>query len=128
MAISFADALQRLEEGRQKRAVWHWVVNYLNKYVDTEVKEVSHGIPADGCVAKSVPQELIVEIIQGIEAEKISPLDEEISSLENLKVVETKKDEQKATKAKREKAPPKKNQKGVRVISPPAKAAVRGSN
>lgn len=112
MSLSFAEAFQKLEEGRQRRAVWATVVDYLNRYVDTEVKEVTHGIPAEGCVAKAVSQALIEEVIQSIEVDKISPLDEEISTLENLKVVETKNE----PKNKRTKAAPKKNKKAIRVV------------
>jgi len=124
MALSFIEALQKLEESRQHRAVWHQVVDTLIKFVDTEVREAQHGIPAEGCVAKLVSQEIITEIVRGIEAEKIAPLEEEIESLENLEVVETKKDD-KSTKGKRatRPKPTKKNPQGIRAVPPAARGA-----
>ena len=124
MSLSFAEAFQRLEESRQRRAVWVQLVDFLNRCVATEVKEARDKIVPDGCVAKEVPQDLILEILQEIEAGKIAPLDEEITSLENLEVVETKKDDGN----KRQKATSKKNPKAVRIVPPTARAASGGPN
>jgi hypothetical protein len=126
MALSFAEALKRLEEGRQHRAVWNYVVDYLSKLVDTEVREATGGIPAEGCVAKYVDQKIVSEIIRGIEADKVSPLDEEIETLENLEVVETKKDgnKEKPKKAGGRKAS-KKNTQGIRAVPRAARGAAK---
>lgn len=122
MALSFAEALRRLEESRQHRAVWNHVVDSLSKFVDTEVREATHGIKAEGCVARNVHQEVISEIIQVIEADKISPLNEEIETLENLEVVETKKDAE--DKRPTKKPGTKKNPQRIRAVP----AAARGAS
>jgi len=124
MSLTFSEAFQRLEDSRLRRAVWSQVVDFLGRCVPTEVKEARDKIVPDGCVAKEVPQDLILEILQEIEADKIAPLDEEILSLENLEVVETKQDEPtKPSAGKRQKAAPKKNPKAVRIVPPAARAA-----
>lgn len=129
MALSFAEALRRLEESRQHRAVWNHVVDSLSKFMDTEVREATHGIKAEGCVARNVQQDIISEIIRGIEADKIAPLNEEIETLENLEVVETEKDdESEGTKKdpvprRSSKAGSKKNTQRIRAVP----ATARGS-
>jgi hypothetical protein len=129
MALSFAEALRRLEESRQHRAVWNHVVDSLSKFLDTEVREATYGIKAEGCVARNVHQDIISEIIQGIEADKISPLNGEIETLENLEVVETKKDddqpkgtEKNPVPGRPSKAGSKKNTQRIRAVP----AAARG--
>lgn len=122
MPVSFAEALHRLEERKQERAIWHWVVDHLNKFVNTEVRDASHGIPTSGCVAKSVPQDLIAAIVEEIEGERIAPLDEEIRTLENLRVVEAR-NEEKPKKNKRAKVPAAKKQEGARVVVASSKEA-----
>lgn len=125
MALSFAEALQKLEENRQQRAVWSQVVDSLNKFVDTEVREATHGVPAEDCVVKTVPQKIISEIVRGIETEKISPLDEEIETLENLEVVETKKDGKSKSKRGVKTRGSKKNLQGVRVVPSATRGAAK---
>lgn len=112
MPLSVAETLQRIEESRQQRIVWQYVVDYLSRCVDMPEREAQQGIPAAGCINKTVPQNVIIEAIQGIEAEKISPLDEEISALENLKVVETKNEPAERTAPKK-----KANKAGVRILA-----------
>ena len=127
MPLTFSEAFQKLEDSRLRRAVWTQVVDFLGRCVATEVKEARDKIVPDGCIAKEVPEELIREILQEIEADKIAPLDTEISTLENLEVVETKKDDDTA-KGKRKKATSKKNQKAVRIVPPTARAAGGGAD
>ena len=119
MGLTFIEAIERLEDARQKRAVWTRVVDTLGKLIDKEGREAGQGIPAVGCVAKVVSQDIVVEIVQGIEADKISPLSEEINHLENLQVVETKNDKKKGKR----KTAVKKNPKGVRVVPSPRQRA-----
>jgi len=127
MALSFAKALRRLEECRQHLAVWNHVVDSLSKFVDTEVREATHGIKAEGCVARNVSQDIIGEIVRGVKEERIAPLTEEIETLESLKVVETE-DEPTGTKKnivprRPSKAGPKKNTQRIRAVPPAAEGA-----
>jgi len=129
MSLTFQEAFQKLEDGRLRRAVWTQIVDFLGRCVSSEVKEARDKIVPDGCIAKEVPEELIREILQEIEADKIAPLDEEIGALETLEVVETKKDDSdSASKPKRKKVTSKKNQKAVRVVPPAARAAGGDAN
>lgn len=125
MALSFVEALRRLEESRQHRAVWDHVVDSLSKFMDTDVREATHGIKAEGCVDKNVQQNIISEIIRGIEADKIAPLTEEIETLESLEVVETKKDDEPKQKRRQSQATPKKNPQGIRAVPPAARGAAK---
>lgn len=125
MSSSLSETLFRIEELKQQLAVWNSVTNHLAKFLDTETHEAQDGIKAPGCVRPEqrvrdrevVPQEVIGIIIQGIETEKISPLMEEISALENLKV-ETRNANQQGEREAALKAQPK-NQKRVRVVAKP---------
>lgn len=120
MTLILAEALQELEECRQRRAVWYDVVAFLSKFIDEEVREAGQGIVAEGCIGKLVPQGVLKDIVEGIEDEKIEPLNEAIGGLENLQVKETNDDEaktqgkKKVRKARKAKAP--KNPKAIRAI------------
>ena len=116
--LSFSEALQLLEEGRHQRAVWSEMVDYLGRFVDSEVKDAEQGIMADGCVEKVVPQAQITAIIHCVETEYITPLDAEIEALEKLQVVETEDDD---GEEKAEAKPAKKKVSGKRP-TPKAKA------
>lgn len=125
MSSSLSETIFRIEELKQQLAVWNSVTNHLAKFLDTETHEAPDGIKAPGCVRPEqrvrdrevVPQEVIGNIIQGIEAEKISPLMEEIAALENLKVETSngaKQSEREATPRTQQK-----NQKRVRIVAKP---------
>lgn len=111
MALTFSEALQQLEENRHQRAVWNEVVDFLSRFVDSEVREVEQGIGAEDCVEKVVPQVQITAIIAYVDAEHISPLDEGIAALEQLQVVETEDDN---SEAKEKTKPTKKKVSGKR--------------
>lgn len=122
---SLSETLYRIEELKQQLATWHSVTNHLARFLDTETREATDGIQAPGCVRPElrvrgkevVPQDIIYNIIQGVEAEKISPLLVEIASLENLKV-ETRDDHQ-SQEEQPEVRSQQKNQKRVRVVAKP---------
>jgi len=124
MSLSLSETVHRIEELKQQLAVWNSVTNHLAKFLDTETRVASEGIKAPGCVRPEqrvdgrevVPQDVIGNIIQGIEAEKISPLMEEIAALENLKV-ETR--DEPTKQGERPEAKAKANQKRVRVLAHP---------
>jgi hypothetical protein len=83
--------------------------------VDTETREAKSGIAFGKSL--TVPQELISEIIQDIEAEKIDPLRGEVKVLENLQVVETKDDNKQGERQAA--GSQQKVQKRVRVLAKP---------
>ena len=93
MALTFSEALQKLEESKHQRAVWNEMVDFLSRFVDSEVTAAEQGIGAEDCVEKVVPQAQITAIINYIDEEHIAPLDEEIAALEQLQVVETEDDD-----------------------------------
>lgn len=131
MPLTFAEAFKKLEESLQQRATWNEVVDILSRFVDHEVKEASQGIAAEGCVSKYVPQEVIKEIVAGIESEKIAPLDEVIDTLRNMQVTETNDgEEEKPAKEKPKrgkKKAKKKRRQSVRIVSRPAHQKAGGS-
>jgi hypothetical protein len=126
MPLSLSETLERIESLKQQLAVWNKVTNQLARYLGTEAREAVDGIPAPGCVRPEhrangrevVPQVVIEFIISGIEAEKISPLEVEIKSLENLQVVETSHAISTQTRAP---IKVQKNQKRIRVMGQPTR-------
>lgn len=130
MATSVAEALEKLERARQELAVHQDVLGFLSRFVDTDVHETDQGIAADGCVATTVPQEVISEIIEGIHVEKVGPLMEEIDELVNLQVVESTVKPKKASETVkdgkpkvRRKAKAKKRSPRVRAVASQARSA-----
>lgn len=115
MGRSVAVVRRILDESQYKMLVWEKVVDYLSACVDTEAREARSNITRTKD-APAVPQELIAGIIQDIEAEKISPLREEIETLENLPVVETKNAHAQGEGAE---AKLKAHQKRVRIVAKP---------
>lgn len=115
MGRSVAEVRRILDESQHKMLVWEKVVDYLSSCVDTEAREARSDIKRTKDTP-AVPQELIAGIIQDIEAEKISPLREEIEALENLPVAETK---HANAQGERAEAKPKANQKRVRIVAKP---------
>jgi len=116
---SLSEILQRLEECRQKRAAWAYVAEHMFQFGGDDAIDVTEAIVAEGCISKTVPKEVVRELIESIRAEKIIPLEEEIAELENTKTAETKHE---AAKPKAEKQHPgKKVEKGVRLVTPSAK-------
>jgi hypothetical protein len=116
MGRSVAEVRQYLEESQCKVAVWDRVVNFLSGFLDTETREAKESIRFSKD-SPFVSQELIAEIIQDIEAKKISPLKTEIKTLENLPVVETK--DGNSAQGERTEARPKANAKRVRIVAKP---------
>lgn len=117
-AMTVAEVRQNLESALHEVAVWEYVVNYLSKFLDSEARETQQGITASACVTKIVPQEVVRYIVQSIEAEKIEPLNETISGLENLQVVETTDADQ---QSERVEVKAKKDQKRVRIVAQPGR-------
>jgi len=113
MSRSVAEVRKNLEESQHRTLVWESVVNFLASCVDTEAREAQNKLRSSK-EAPAVPQDLIAEIIQEIEAEKVSPLKKEIEILESLPVVETKN-----AQVQRPEARPKANAKRVRVVARP---------
>jgi hypothetical protein len=139
MALTLAEAVEKLELLKQQRAVWLELVDHLSKFIDQEVSKADHVIPADGCVSQNVPQEVIEGFIHEINGNEIDPLDEEINALENRAVTETKKDAK--NKPKQATANPKKRAakkpnpkqkaagtKGIRAVPAPARLKGGGSS
>lgn len=119
-AMTVAEVRQNLESSLHEMAVWESVVNYLSKFLDSEAREAQQGITASACVTKTVPQEVVRYIVQSIEAEKMEPLSEVISGLENLQVVETTDADQ---QSERGEVKAKKDQKRVRIVAHPGRGA-----
>lgn len=118
MSLTFKEALERLETSKQERAVWNELADFLMCCIDSEVKETTKAIAADGCVSKTVPQDIIRSVVQIVEEEKITPLDETIASLESLQVGENKNAKKgKETKGKTTKKSGVKKSRGVRVVA-----------
>jgi hypothetical protein len=113
-SMTVAEVRQNLESALHELAVWESVVNYLSKFLDSEAREVQQGITASACVTKTVPQEVVRYIVQSIEAEKMEPLNEAISGLENLQVVETTNGDQ---QSERVETKAQKDQKRVRIVA-----------
>jgi hypothetical protein len=120
--MTVAEVRQNLENALHEVAVWEYVVNFLSKYLDSEGREAQSGITASACVTKTVPQEVIRFIVQSIEVEKMEPLNETISGLENLQVMETTNVEQ---PSERVEAKAQKDQKRVRIVAQPGRGIVR---
>jgi hypothetical protein len=116
MGRSVAEVRRVLEETQHKMAIWDRVVDYLSSFVDTEAREARNEIKLTKD-SPAVPQELVSSIIQGIEAEKISPLREEIKTLENLPVVEAK--DGNHPQGERPETRAKANSKRVRIVAKP---------
>jgi hypothetical protein len=90
MSMSFNEAMQQLEYGRQRLAIHNELVDFLRRFVDSETRRTDQGINTVGCISQVVDQDLILDEIEHIETEHITPLIEAIEALENLQVVETK--------------------------------------
>jgi len=116
MGRSVAEVRQHLEVTQHKMAIWDRVVDYLSSFVDTEAREARNEIKLTKD-SPAVPQDLILVIIQDIETEKVSPLREEIKTLENLPVVETK--DATSPQSERPEARAKANSKRVRIVAKP---------
>lgn len=89
MSMTFNEAMQQLEETRQRLAILNEMVDYLRRFVDSETRKSDQGIGTVGCINSAADQDLIVAEIEHLEDEHILPLTEAIEALENLQVVET---------------------------------------
>lgn len=118
MARSVAEIRELLEYSQFRKAIWERAIDLLGSHLDTEGREALKGISysKDG---PNAPQELIQEIIDEIQAEKVDPLEEEIDRLEHLPVVETTDGEesQQPDEPQRSQGKAKKNTKRVRIVS-----------
>lgn len=119
MSRTVAQAFAELEKNKYTRAVWIELVGVLSGAIDEEVRSASKGITAEDCGGQLVPQKIIRDIIDEVNAQKIDPLDQRISEIENLSVEETKKDGEATNKktVKGQKSKPKR----VRAVRPTAR-------
>jgi len=99
MPLTLSEANRELEENRHQLAVWNEVKGFLSKLISTVEKEAQQAITAEGCVNKTVPQEVLIAVVQYIEKEHVDSLVESIKALENFQVMETN-DEEEDEKAK----------------------------
>ena len=95
MALTLAEAVKELERYKHERAVWMETVEHLSRFVGNELKNADAGIVAEGCVVNPVPEPVVKEFIQYINANEIDPLNKQIEALEGLAVQETKHEEPK---------------------------------
>jgi hypothetical protein len=84
LVVTLNEAVGMLNSLKYQRAVWYEVVNFLTKFVDDDVRA------ADSCVqdeeAGSVPQAVVLEIVNSIKSAQINPLSTEIESMENIQL------------------------------------------
>lgn len=115
MARSVAEIRQLLEESQHRKAIWERAIDLLGMHLETEGREATKGISYSSN-GPTAPQELIEVVIEEIQAEKVDPLQEEISRLEHLPVVETKDDNEKESSSEPQRKG-QKNAKRVRIVS-----------
>jgi len=114
MPLTLAEAMRKLEDSKYRRVVWNEIVRIISQFVDSETRKADSGIGADGCTSQVVPQEIIQQVIDEVNVEKIEPLEEYISYFENLTVEETDVEQEEKPKTK---ARPKQGQGQKRVKS-----------
>jgi hypothetical protein len=89
MSLTLLDALRLVEDLKLRMAVWTQIYGDLGKYVGAEAISPSYGIKVEGCVSQIVPAKVVENIRELILAHEISPLKDEIETLEGMKVEET---------------------------------------
>jgi hypothetical protein len=96
MALTLAEAVEKMEELGKELAVWHEVEGFLKGFVKQEeqdsVKKVittrkweSGGLPP---VSLVVPQDVIKAILHRLQGSEIKPREEEIAKLKGMTVKE----------------------------------------
>ena len=78
------EALRTLDRLKHEQAVWFEVVEFLSKFVDSDMRAADAHIESPE--AGQVPQQVIADTIKTINKEKINPLGEKIDTVSNINV------------------------------------------